>query len=459
MDNLSHSRILEPIDPNSLSLISSSSGSNLCSSIQDGSLGSPFGMTEMPPVVESEGVSTVKWQYDRKEFEFESNSTPSKTANPQHQKILHVRKRRSQLMGAKPRIPSKLYQSSSKLDLLDEKILTSFPIPPPLDVGGGHNVKKVKLNPINEIRIHNDKENRRISYGVPQKLARHREEDEMDEHQMVLVEDYIPFDEGLEKNMAKKKVSISNLRTKMSKRSDINVPLRFKNLSRQDGSKTPSSSLTLVPHIMDENFLHEHSACSLDNDTQTLQSKDDEKISQSFQHILQDLIKSDTTEENDRYLSGLRINSKLKKCVVCEKPLYEISSLISEGDNFKEIVCGKCTARYEEAAKIFENYEFESSGESSNDTTTSSMGSPVDRSHLEDLDMSSTNNWKPLKSNFSDELIKRLKLQSGLSTSERKERRQEHLDCGTIIWFMEAKKRITRFLTNQYKADSRHISS
>ena len=112
MDNLSHSRILEPIDPNSLSLISSSSGSNLCSSIQDGTLGSPFGMTEMPPVVESEGVSTVKWQYDRKEFEFDCNSTPSKTANPQHQKILHVRKRRSQLMGAKPRIPSKLYQSS-----------------------------------------------------------------------------------------------------------------------------------------------------------------------------------------------------------------------------------------------------------------------------------------------------------------------------------------------------------
>lgn len=451
MENLSHSKILEPIDPNSISLISSSSGSNLCSSLQDGTLGSPFGMTEMPPVLESEGASTVKWQYDRKEFEFDSNSTPSKSCTPRHQKILHVRKRRSQLMGAKPRIPSRLHQSSSKLDLLDEKKLTSFPIPHPLDIGGAHNVKKVKLNPINEIRIHNDKENRRISYGVPNKLARYRDEEEIDERQMVLVEDYIPYDEGLERNLARKKVSISNLRNKMSRRSDMHLPLRLKNLSRQDSSKTSSSSATLVSHAIDENFLHENSACSLENDTQTLRVRDDENLSHSFQHILHDLIKPEATEEGDKYLSGLQIGSKVKKCVVCEKPLYEISSIISEGDRFQEIVCGKCTERYEEAAKIFEDYEFESSGESSNDTTTSSMGSAVDRSYLEEMTMA--NDQKHLKSSFSDELIRRLKLQShGVHISERPERPRDRLDCGTILWFMEAKKRIARFLSNQCKA-------
>lgn len=456
MENISQSGILEPIDPNSLSLISSSSGSILCSSIQDGILGSPFGKTEKPSVVENAEASTVNWQYDRQEFEFESNSTPSKSVNPQRQKMLHVRKRRSQLMGAKPRIPSKLHQTSSKLDLLDEKKLTSFPIPPPLDCGGNHNVKKIKLNPINELRIHNDRDNRRISYGVPHRLAGSRDDEQGGDHQMVLVEDYIPFDEEMQRTMAKKKVSISNLRTKMSRKSDMNLPLRFKNLSRHDGTNTPSSSVTLVPHILDDNFLHEHSACGLENDTQTLNYDNDQNISQSFQHVLQDLIRTDTKDDNDEYLSNLRINSKLKRCVVCEKPLYEISSLLSEVDKFKEIVCGKCTERYEEAAKILENYEFESSGESSNDTTTSSLGSPVDRSHLEILEVSPVDTQKQHRSGFSDELIRRLELQS--SGLDKREKRKNNLDCGTIIWFMEAKKRIKQFLTNHYKSESKHRS-
>lgn len=454
MDNASRSRILEPIDTNSISLISSSSGSNLYSGIQDGSSQSPFGRPVTPPVIDDDGGLTAKWQFDRKEFEFDSNSTPSKSVDPQHQKILHVRKRRSQLMGAKPRIPSKLHHSTSKLDLIDKEKLTSFPIPPPRGSHPSQNVKRLKLNPINEIRIHNNKEDRRISYGIPHKAGITEEEeaeDENNEHPIVLVEDYIPLDDWSRGKAAGKRLSLSNLRTKMSKRSDMHLPVRLINSGRKDCSKTPSSSVTLIPHILEENFIHEDSECSLqENDAQTLSPKDDEEaLSSSFQHMIRNLIKSEEKEDNDEYLSELRINSSLKKCVVCEKPLYEISSILGGTTDFKEIVCEKCTEKYEEAAKIFEDYEFESSLDSSHDDSLNSMDSAIELSNTDEYEPQMTTTTMQQGTRFSNELIRRLQLQSaGVLTCQRK----ENLDNGLFLWFMEAKKRITRLLTKNRSA-------
>ncbi|QLL34372.1 hypothetical protein HG536_0G02330 [Torulaspora globosa] len=456
MDNASHSRILEPIDPNSVSLISSSSGSNLYSGIQDETSHSPFRTPGSPSVVDSEGALTAKWQFDRKEFEFKSNSTPSRSIDPQHQKILHVRKRRSQLMGAKPRVPSKLHHSTSKLDLLDKEKLTSFPIPPPRGSQPSQNVKRLKLNPINEIRIHNTKEDRRISYGFPGKRGPLQEEegdeDDSNEHPIVLVEDYIPIEEWSRGNAAGKRLSLSNLRSKMSKRSDMHLPVRLINTSRKECSKTPSSSVTLIPHILDDNFMHEDSVCSLqENGAQTLSLRDDEAVSSSFQHMIRSLIKNEEKEDSDEYLSGLRLNSSLKKCVVCEKPLYEISSILGEASHFKEIVCDKCTERYEEAAKIFEDYEFETSLDSSHDSSLNSLEGAVQLSHTENPEQQVTSFTAQQRTRFSNELIRRLQLQSsGVSTPQRK----DNLDNGLLLWFMEAKKRITELLTKNRNAAS-----
>lgn len=468
MDDISQSRVLEPIDPNSLSLISSSSTSNICSNTQDSILKLSYNKPVSSPLYKSEEFSTAKWQFDRKEFEFESNSTPSKNNDPEHQQILHVRKRRSQLMGAKPRIPSKLYQATSKLDLLDEKNLTSLPIPPPRSTENFSNVKRLKLNPINEIRIHNDKTHRRISYGAPQNIFKAAEGDEENgEHPIVLVEDYIPYVEGNDRHATKKRVSISNLKSKMSKRGDLHVPLKLKKIPIQESSKTPSSSVTLVPHILDENFSQDICVSNLQgDDIQTIHADNYEScsISDSVRNVLGDLIRPETPQDNDKYLSDIRTHSQLKKCVVCENPLYEISSLIADTDDFKEIVCGKCTERYEEAAKIFENYEFESSGDSSNETTMSSMDSAVEISRTEDWQLQSDSRprgRKQQKHQFSQELIKRLQIQSYRSISnERHNKKKESVDCTTMAWFIDAKKKIRwrwrvsgllpRFLTKQY---------
>lgn len=468
MDDISQSRVLEPIDPNSLSLISSSSTSNICSNTQDSLIKLPYTKPVSPPLFKSEEFSASKWQFDRKEFEFESNSTPSKNNDAECQQILHVRKRRSQLMGAKPRIPSKLYQSTSKLDLLDEKNLTSLPIPHPRSTDNFSNIKRLKLNPINEIRIHNDKTRRRISYGAPRNIFKTEVDEEHGEHPIVLVEDYIPYVEGNDRHSTKKRVSISNLKSKMSKRGDLHVPLKLRQIPIQESSKTPSSSVTLVPHILDENFSCDIGVGNLQgDDIQTLHADNYEScsISDSVRNILGDLIRPETPQDNDKYLSDIRMHSQLKKCVVCENPLYEISSLIADTDDFKEIVCGKCTERYEEAAKIFENYEFESSGDSSNETTMSSMDSAVEISRTEEWQVQS--NSRPRgrnqqKNQFSQELIKRLQIQShrSMSSERHNNRQKEVVDCTTMAWFIEAKNKIRwrwrvsgllpRFLTKQY---------
>ncbi|QLQ80291.1 hypothetical protein HG537_0D02920 [Torulaspora globosa] len=444
MDNISQSRILEPIDPNSISLISSSSGSNLYSGIQDEISHSEFRKIDNSSVVDSESGLTAKWQFDRKEFEFKSNSTPSKSIDQQHQKILHVRKRRSQLMGAKPRVPSKLQHSTSKLDLIDKEKLTSFPIPPPRGSQLSQNVKRLKLNPINEIRIHNTKDERRISYGKRGPLQEEEaDEDKRNEHPIVLVEDYIPIEEWNRGKATGKRLSLSDLRSKMSKRSDMHVPVRLINANKRDYSKTPSSSVTLIPHIQEDNFMHEDSVCSL-QENQTLSLQDE--VSSSFQHMIRNLIQNEEKEDNDEYLSGLRLNSSLKKCVVCEKPLYEISSILGEASHFKEIVCDKCTERYEEAAKIFEDYEFETSLDSSHDSSLNSLESAIELSHTENAEQQFT---AQRRTRFSNELITRLQLQSsGFPTRQRK----EIPDNGLLLWFMEAKKRITELLTKNRNA-------
>ncbi|QLG71956.1 hypothetical protein HG535_0C03080 [Zygotorulaspora mrakii] len=506
MENTSQSRILEPIDSNSLSLISLSSASNLQENVSENLNKPSFIRPVSPPLFESAETSQNKWQFDRKEFAFESNSTPSKKTDSILQPLIHNRKRRSQLMGAKPRVPSKLqhttsklHHATSKLDLLDENKLTTLPICPPRgSERSSLNVKRLKLNPVNEIRIHTDMENRRISYGIPLLLAGESGNDDEDgeenEHPIVLIEDYIKYSGGPHERCTKKKVSIADLKSKMSKRKDMHIPIKLKT-PKTALSKSSSSSLTLTPYVFGEESTRNEFASGRVSDNQTLNGnerssnndndydKEDacenevdigvdlSNVSDSVRNIL-DVIMKPKTQENDKYLSNLRIQSQLRTCVICDSPLYEISSLISDADDFKEIVCGNCTEKYEEAAKVFENYEFETSGEISIDSSLSSMNSALELTHgetsvLEEPVRPATPTMTlQTQDRFSQELIRRLQVQSQRQSSSRKNAK-DVFDCPTMAWFLDAKKKIRwrwrasgllpRFLTNHY--DSKHMSS
>ncbi|AQZ09645.1 YBR138C [Zygosaccharomyces parabailii] len=447
MDDSSQSRVLEPIDSNSLSLISSSSGNG---NNTNESVGKILARPVTPSLLNNENGSAFGWQLDCKEFEFESRSTPSKKNDYQgHRQLLHARKRHSQLMGAKPRIPSRLHQSVSKLDLLDESSLTSLPIPPPIDVPPR---KRSKLNPIHEMRIHNDSSSRRISYGIPQGYNMSEDDDEDAGHPIVMVEDYIPYNnEKTNKGFAKKKVSVSDLKTKMSKSDNMHVPLKLKKHSNSFG--TLASSVTLVPHIMDESIAEEL-------------IQNEEHIADDVRGVLEDLLKPIQLQAPDRYLSNIANNTKLRKCVICETLLYEVSSLLAHRNDYKEIVCGKCTEKYEEAAKIFEEYEFESSRESSKNSSMSSMDS------AEQLTDNGTEPWRDeqqmcdgarsrTKDNFSQELISRLQWQLQNSMGDTGMGVRKPLDFSMMTWFIEAKKKIRwrwrvsgllpHFLTKKYR--------
>lgn len=452
MEDFSQSRVLEPIDSNSLSLISSSSGNGNGNATND-SFNKLLARPVTPTFLKSdcssgEGGSFLGWQFDSKEFEFNSNSTPTKNKDSHHQKFLHVRKRHSQLMGAKPRIPSRLHQSISKLDLLDENSLTSLPIPPPISRDSPPR-KRSKLNPVHEMRIHNDAFDRRISCGVPKYYAHEDEDIEEDEdagHPIVMVEDYIPpNDNEHNQRLARKRVSVSDLKNKINRTMDMQVPLKLRRIANR--KTTPVSSVTLVPHLLADSI----------NDNNDKQSNHDESshITDDVKSILEDLIKPAPQQEYDRYLFNIAKDTKLRKCVICETLLYEVSSLLADRNNFKEIVCGKCTEKYEEAAKIFEEYEFETSCESSKDSSISSMDSAV---QLTD------NGPQPLrnKDNFSQELISRLQLQLQAGMRKDDTNLGGPTDFSMMSWFIEAKKKIRwrwrvsgllpHFLAKKYKS-------
>lgn len=393
MDEITRSRVFEQIDTNSLSFLSSTSSNN-----QSGTFYKAFDSKPGTPSLlrNDENNTPVKWQFDKKEFAFESNSTPSKNSRKstllEGQHRLQVRKRKSQLIGAKPRIQSKLNQATSKLDLLDDHKMTSLPIAPPQEHEEEYGNKRIKPNPVNELRVHNTLKKRYISYGPT--VFNSGKEDETHEQPIILVEDYIPHVDSSRK-IAKKRVSISDLRKKLNKRNDDHIPLKFK-----------SHNCTISTPIQEE-YLDEN----------------DKGEENNISNIVLNLL--NTPEEiGDEYLSASNFRSQVKRCVICEKPLYEISSFIND-QNYNEIVCQLCTAKYEEAARIFEDCEFETTIEDSTDFSGSSDSYSMAEPMFTQINETS-------RDKFSNELIKRLKLQLNDNTNTPK----------SMAWFIEARRKL-----------------
>lgn len=319
--------------------------------------------------------------------------------------------------------------TGSKLDLLDDDKMTTLPIPPPplykcSDRGsrgsGAHTGSRTPLGSRTaeattrgletqfeshrdyyefggsalspretyrlhgRLRVHNVAGARYVSYTHNSGEVNDDDpEEEEGQQPLVLVEDYIPTneeesdskrrqrgrgtggnDDGYYKNSkdgshgdtevkrhgARKQVSISDLRGKLEKRNDSHIPLRLK----------------------------KKAANAIGGDR-----REQQRVSKSVRSMVEELMNANNLRDDsgDNYLSNFKIKIKLKKCVVCEKPLYELSSMILNKGNYKELVCEDCTAKYEQAVRIFENCEFESTVEdidTSNNSCSSSFISDLD---------------------------------------------------------------------------------
>lgn len=472
--SLQHTRVLEPLDTNSLSMIapdSEATGSSISSNLKNSSLAFHTSKTSTPPVSSVCGTP-LKWQFSQKEFNFNSNSTPSRANNclAYDDRVKRQRKKkkaaRANLSGAKARVKSTLSHTISKLDLLDDQNLTSFPIPPPINDPQQHTP-----NPVNEFNIRVHAENRRISFN-PRSLA----DSETSAQPIVLVEDYIPQENSGASQASRKRVSISDLKSRVFKRNTSKLPLKLK----QNRKLSTDSSLTLIPQLYGGDLADiamieedgEHGdygsgGCQHENDyedgyyseeyMQEAQSRTTSATAATLaaataspiEYVLGDIIRArEQPASTDQYLSILTIEHKLKHCVICEKPLYELSSLLPRGRDFQEIVCGGCTAKYEETAKILEDYEFETSMESIEQSRCSGSDNDNDSdsgiendSDFDDAQVIVENRSKRLKTNqFSAQLISRLHLQ--LQHTPMKAQPPHPVDSKTMLWFLEAKRKL-----------------
>ncbi|CEP60035.1 uncharacterized protein LALA0_S01e01530g [Lachancea lanzarotensis] len=382
------------------------------------------------------GDTPVKWQASHREFQFNSNSTPSKTSNtdafedPARKLMRKRRVARSNLSGAKPRLLSNLKASTTKLDLLDDQKFTSLPIPHPIE---GPSQNKAPRNLTHEAQIRVHAENRRFS--VDPRLA--KQGDSTDEEEchppIVLVEDYIP-DDSRRLKFARSKVSISDLKSKVSKSNSSILPIKH----RTKRTISTTSSLTLTPHIKDGNSIVNIGMIDEDPFSQMADqhsATSDKTAVTNIEKFLGTVIKHN--DDKDMYLQSLNFKNKVKGCVICEKPLYEISSLI-EGRSFQEIVCSSCTLKYEETAKLLEDYEFDTSTDSANNSRDFSMESEGWTGEAGEALLLDTKRHKT--GQFSSHLIGRLQTQ--LKQRSDPGHNDNVVDSKTMIWFIEAKRKL-----------------
>lgn len=462
-----YSGVLEPLDTNSMCL--GGIGSVGSPSVSIKKENTPFEFRGEN--IETSHVHTpLKWRTQRDEFVFNSNSTPigneyEGNGNSGANKSYfgshlghrgrksglghghghgpgqgHRRRLKFSMAGAGPHAaksyPS-LQSQVSKLDLLDNDKLTSFPIVPPREPVSSKNQK----HPTNEYQMKIHSTERRISLNptVTDTL-----DPSFDQNELFLIEDYIPRDVGTgsseDGRMSCKRVSISDLKSKYYKRKQLDaLPLRLKKSKAHlpNVSESHCEDINVLGNIMQPS-LHMH-------------------------------------QEQDQYLNEMVLASNLKHCVICEKPLYELSSHLHEtGREYQEIVCLGCTSKYEEAARLLEDYEFETTLDETFDTgNTDSMDSIDFREQPEVLVNNIPRSEKA--DQFSSQLINTLQLvqrntESTLSSSKTSLKSvRPFVDISTKIWYHEAKRKLRwrwrvsgllpKFLTESFKSTHSKTSS
>ncbi|ODV83655.1 hypothetical protein CANARDRAFT_29872 [[Candida] arabinofermentans NRRL YB-2248] len=275
-------------------------------------------------------------------------------------------------------IPRQPGSKPSRLDLLDSSQLTSLPFAHPKP---NNNINiNINTNP-SSISTAEDQPTINLSSSLTVELN----------SPLVMIEDYINEPHSLVggshrpgiKKSKKTKLSIMDLKRAMYNQDNIQNPQQdcfsSSSCSYFDANQSDSwmiseyvdssslrpvkshSSATETLKIVEPPSFHSPSDAVLSRHTVSSSSSDflfdhhpssstsswglTRKISESTSICNPD----DQSEfSNSRSLSLANSKSSLKYCVVCEKPLYDISSLIPSSEKFEEIVCSDCFADYED---------------------------------------------------------------------------------------------------------------
>lgn len=483
MDDQTRLRVFEPLDCNSF--VSATPNSTHLSklSVQTPTTSSfiriPY-ERDQTALENQSGSELLRWKYDQREFMFNSNSTPSKNSNSQTEKYEFpiteklvknknpgCKRRTNQLIGAKPSRPSGLQNVTSKLELLDETHFTSLPIPAPkgtkidnsailsdiiddnsddiitADDSGILPSKRSFRTPANEIKVHNNGNKRYISYKYsnryPERESSPSEQmisSGKDTHPIVIVEDYLlsdserSFTESTRKRKRynsnsdglKPKLSLHNLKTKIRSSNTDHLPVKKK--------------------------VHYLKECStVDSSTN---EENEAGSSKCIKEVLNEFLPPKSNSADcDLYISNLlsKGTNELKRCVICEKILYEVSSLLYKENDFKELVCGSCTEKYETIAKLLEGCELESTFEYSLDSSSFEENtldsSLIQSSHTVCREVTPPHNSSlqlMRRDSFSEDLIKAL--QSQLIKNSKQIPENSIFPNKALSWFIDARRKL-----------------
>ncbi|CUM63436.1 uncharacterized protein PRCAT00001011001 [Priceomyces carsonii] len=254
--------------------------------------------------------------------------------------------------------PRSLLHRPSMLDLIDDTTLTSLPLPPPLKPksrsssptrtsmsnASTPNTSSLR-NEISEVESSNLDDTQQYEEGDSQ----YEEGDTQDP--IVLIEDYVDerVESVLENNTLKRKESLAKFKEKL-----WNVENDLKPLL--EGSKTDeivTADLKIGAGIFNDRINEKKRNRSISNET-----------------IMKHMTIESRSENLEQIFGEIPGASDLKHCDLCEKPLYEISSIIyaceSDKENtlkfgdfskknhlhrthlYHEFICWECTETYED---------------------------------------------------------------------------------------------------------------
>jgi hypothetical protein len=315
-----------------------------------------------------------------------------------------------------------MHTKRSKLDILDQQ-LTSFPLaPPPPKEDSSQLLKSPEFN----------------AQDPPSKTN-----SIFESTAIVLVEDYIK-----PKRLGRKKFSVADLRTSLKAFEPESEEIceedaqesylrRAKSILSMNATPklansvdTKSSSLLLTM-----SHLHNDDAGNMTDiaSHSSIQTRGIDSSMSSLQSLTTSIATLKLSEAVDVPQAEFSVSqeSSLKYCVICDAPLYEISShLVGCDKMFNEFVCCNCTERYEVLSRLLDDFE----------QTISGMSTiPEDVEDIEEaLNQPALKRRKNV--DFSKTLVNRLKRHLNGESPEKEF--NTIMDRRSAMWLLEAKKRL-----------------
>ncbi|CAM9014373.1 unnamed protein product [Wickerhamomyces anomalus] len=316
-----------------------------------------------------------------------------------------------------------LKNKKSRLDMLDNSQLTSFPLaPPPSSEKVTESLKSPEIN--------------------AQEIPSSRPDSQLFEiDPIVLVEDYIKA-----KELGRRKLSVVDLKTSLKTYESMNpadLPEGPNYLTKAKSilSETISSHQSQLGTSQTSSLLL--TKCSAEEEgsiatTDFYSAKTSQTLSSacSIHTNISNAPTLKLTDSHDMTLGEFTMpsaSSSLKYCVICETPLYELSSLLTQDSQFSEFVCSNCTERYEMLSNLIDNFDHSISElraipeDASIDDIEELLNQPANKK--------SRNN---VQHGFSSTLVS--KLQNQLEYKGTTQRQQ--IDQKSAIWLLEAKKKL-----------------